>query len=198
MRRLMTVFIFSMGILLFLATTQASAFTYSEGTDLGDGLPAATVFSFGIGVNSISGTSFDLPGGFDRDSFAFSIPSGTQLTQISYSFAGDISGTLAVTRFQLELGNVTNNTLADTGSSAINLLGTSPVAPFGAVLPLGPNVYGIYNIGVGISNPGGWTINYEWDFTVAESVPAAPEPATMLFLGCGLIGLWGARRKLKK
>jgi hypothetical protein len=36
------------------------------------------------------------------------------------------------------------------------------------------------------------------DFNTTGDPVAAPEPATMLLIGSGLIGLWGARKKFKK
>jgi hypothetical protein len=62
----------------------AAPFVYSESVsgDLAADLPVATVFALDVGDNTVSGTL-----GFGLfDSFAFSVPVGTQLTQITFSF----------------------------------------------------------------------------------------------------------------
>jgi hypothetical protein len=44
---------------------------------------------------------------------------------------------------------------------------------------------------------GGWAM-YRWDLLAEPNSTPVPEPATMLLLGSGLVGLAGMRRKLRK
>ena len=92
MRRLMMLFIFLTGILLFMTTAHAAPFIYNESSgDLEGSLPAPTVFPFEIGVNSVLGTTYFDGSVGDWDCFAFSIPSGMQVTFLVGTQA--ISGT---------------------------------------------------------------------------------------------------------
>jgi hypothetical protein len=40
--------------------------------------------------------------------------------------------------------------------------------------------------------------NLKAQIEMSDFSQAVPEPSTLLFLGSGLIGLWGLRKKLKK
>lgn len=77
-------------LLVFVAATcptvSAEPISYSEvvAGDLGE-LPSSTVFSLEVGTNTFTGRLGVGPGFSDYDSFAFSVPSGTTVTSISYS-----------------------------------------------------------------------------------------------------------------
>jgi hypothetical protein len=77
----------SLALSLHLTSTRGNAapFVYSESVfgDLPSVLPAPTVFAFDLGTNVVSGQK-SFP---DTDSFAFSVPAGTELVSISLAFA---------------------------------------------------------------------------------------------------------------
>src|SRR4051812_38147432 len=84
-------------LVLLLAARLAYAIpvTYNEGVsgDLGETFPA-TVFTLDVGSNTVSGTtSFGFNGvAFDFDQFAFVVPVGMHVTDITYAFATTTAG----------------------------------------------------------------------------------------------------------
>jgi len=185
----------------FGVAAQAAPFSYSEGADLPDLLPAGTVFPFDIGVNTVSGSIHDIPSqtSYDFDSFAFSLPAGSQLSSVMLAFSTTPIGntSIALTDFRFCPSNAYcySDPLSTTGD--INLLGASPVSEFGGILPIGAGTYGIEQGSMTAPGNGGFTADYTWTFNVSPT-SSVPEPETIALLGIGLIGLALSRRKRAK
>ncbi len=197
---------FSVGafVALIVGVAQAMPFHYSESVD-GDlaGLPS-TAFSFGVGNNTISGsTHFAVnitgPGPHydtDFDSFALDLPAGSWLVNISLAFTTVSSNTLsadAELRLCLGVSNCSSDVL---GSQTVSFFDASPrQVNFGA-LPLSAGTYTLLTHGLGIgpaidpSLSESWFVDYTWTLRV---VPVS-EPSDLLLLGLGLAGIAFTRR----
>jgi hypothetical protein len=174
-------------------------FTYSESAsgDLGQFLPAASVFTLAPGDNTVSGHLFYTLSGsaFDFDAFAFSVPTGDKLTAVSFqwtiSTTGNVTG--ANVLFSLKGANSGSPTLAS--SPNFSLLPSGSIVLFSTVLPEGPGTYAIADNSQSITGSGNttrWDVDYTWHFTVT----AVPEPASLLLVATGLVvGRQFARRR---
>jgi hypothetical protein len=188
-------------VLLCARVSQATPIAYDEAIsgDLDANIPA-TLFTLDIGANTIKGTTsghdISLPVVLpDFDDFAIAVPVGMHVTDITLAFQTTLEPgtTLAFVDYRLSAGNVASSRLPPfLAGGNIDFLGSSPVHPFDAALPLGPGTFLILENGIGTSFPGGaWTADYTWTFTVE----AVPEPTSLCLLVSGLAGAWIQRRR---
>src|SRR6266540_3135171 len=93
-------FVVMMLVTGFVRSAAATPLSYSEAVsgDLIEVLTAPTVFTLDVGVNTVSGT-FGFNPEADFDSFAFSVPVGMVVTNISYAFVRGGSATFAGASF---------------------------------------------------------------------------------------------------
>jgi PEP-CTERM motif-containing protein len=191
-------FAFMMLMTAFVTPAAATPISYSESVsgDLVAALPAPTVFTLDVGVNTVSGTTHLLPD-VDGDSFAFSVPVGMVVTNVSFAFVRTRGGTAGQIGFVLDNGN-TIFVPPVLAQQLVDLFGASPVVMFASGLPLSAGTYGITTSSVSEAG-GGWTADYTWSLTVAPTATSVPEPASVALLGSVLLGAgarrWRTRRK---
>lgn len=182
-------------VFLWSVSAYAAPFLYDESVS-GDlpctSPPCAATFPFDVGTNVIKGTVSNAV--FNFDSFSFSIPAGTQLTSVAYSWS--LSGTGPVTVADTGYA-LTPNTSSFAGAESINLvIDTSPVTLFSAALPVGAGIYALHQTNLGGTGGESWTAVYEIDLQV-DTVRIVPEPSSLFLLAVGIGALASLRKRTK-
>jgi hypothetical protein len=119
------------------------------------------------------------------------------VTDITYTFQTQtLPGTntiVAKSEYRLDNGNA-SPVAPFLANLNIDLLGASPVHPFGSGLPLGPGTFAVSQFSLtSTGDGGGWTADYTWTVDVAAN-DAVPEPATLCLFGTG-VALAAVRRR---
>jgi hypothetical protein len=144
-------------------------------------------------MNSFSGRLGTVPGFNDFDSVAFSIPSGTFLTDISYSILSTLlPDTLeAGSSFFLVAGNMPPEPSGGRIDVVARVSGALTEGnAFAAQLPLTAGAYGLSHSGMSFSSltgEGGFFQDYTWTFKV-DPAPV-PEPTAAILLATGAVAL---------
>jgi hypothetical protein len=171
------------GAFVGLPKAQAVPVNYDELVDGDlDGFGPFPVLPFDVGLNTVRGNfGFTLPGPTDWDSFAFSIPTGAELTGAALSLS-DALGNVGSSTWRFRRGSM----LWDTGVLRESIQTTSPGFAIFTTPPEPAGTYNVSHISFGIFVPGPTenTANYEFSFRV----DTVPEPSTAA-LAAGLLAL---------
>jgi len=156
--------------------------------DYGDPLP---VLAFDIGINTVSGRLgvYPIRGGSesdfraDFDSFAFTVPAGTELIAAQVAVA-DVAfssmGNMKISSWYFRAGSA-----SFAGGTEVQQLRTnSPGTAIVSAVPLGANVYNMSADFLTFDAPTPAASDYAFTFELARVVP---EPAS---LGLALVGGW--------
>jgi hypothetical protein len=166
---------------LSVASSQASPIFYDEAIngDLIESNPLPT-FTLDVGTNVVTGTTWGVCCPFfDFDSFAFVVPLGMQLVNITFSTPSPLWVV-----FTLQSGSGSHN------SGAVLDYLFSPADSLSAeLLPLATGIYNLTESQLQVGEP----ISYTFSLDV-ELTPEIPEPTVLLLLASGLASM-GVRRR---
>lgn len=196
----------AVGALVASGSPAAAAVVYDEGVsgDLSNSGLTPTAVSFGIGGNTVTGTTgHDQAGAIDRDYWTFTIGVDQALVAINvlegtqtvgFSFIGLESGN----QVTLDPGTMTAAGLlgwthydsTDVGTNILDDIGVAGNGSSGFTGSLGPGTYSVWLQEI---SPTAGAIPFGFDFIVAQ----VPEPSTwaMMMVGFGMVGFAVRRRR---